>query len=222
MSGHGGSFPRLHVITDDSILAREEWTARAASVLEAGGAGVCLHLRGPRTDGAVLYRLATALLPRARAEGALLFVNDRVDVALAAELDGVHLAARSLPVGAARALLPPSRWVGVSCHDAAGASTAQREGADYAFLGTIFPTPSHPGVTGMGIAGLEETVSGLDGLPIVAIGGIDPARVTDVLVAGASGVAVVRGVWGARDPAEAVGQYLVALDEAADTKARLR
>jgi thiazole tautomerase (transcriptional regulator TenI) len=73
----------------------------------------------------------------------------------------------------------------------------------------------------MGSAGLEETVRGLDGMPIVAIGGIDPARVTDVLGAGARGVAVVRGVWGARDPAEAVGRYLDAIGQATDMKARL-
>jgi thiamine-phosphate pyrophosphorylase len=209
------------VVTDDSLLAGNRWVTRAAVVLEAGGAEMCLHLRGPRTDGATLFSLASELLPRARAGGALLFMNDRVDVALAARLDGVHLGARSLPVDAARVLLPPSRWLGVSCHDAAGASAAQREGADYAFLGTIFPTPSHPGVAGMGSAGLEETVRGLDGLPIVAIGGIDPARVTDVLGAGARGVAVVRGVWGARDPAEAVGRYLEAIGQATDMKARL-
>jgi thiamine-phosphate diphosphorylase len=206
------AFPRLHVVTDDSMLARGGWDARAAAVLEAGGSGVCLHLRGPTTEGATLHRLASELLPIARKVGALLFANDRVDVALAAGLDGVHLGARSLPVGTVRGLLPEGRWLGASCHDATEASTARHEGADYAFLGTIFPTPTHPGVAGMGPEGVAATVSGLGGFPIIGIGGIDPARAADVLEAGAHGIAVVRGVWDARDAASAVQRYLEAID----------
>jgi thiamine-phosphate diphosphorylase len=96
--------------------------------------------------------------------------------------------------------------------DAAEARVAAEEGADYAFLGTIFPTPSHPGHVGMGLEGLRAVVGQVPPeLPVVAIGGIDAARAADVLGAGAHGIAVVRGVWGSRDPAGAVRHYREAI-----------
>jgi len=213
-SPEGRSLPRLHVVTDDSMLARGGWKARAAEVLATGASGLCLHLRGPRTDGATLYRLASELISHAHIAGAQLVVNDRLDVALALRMDGVHLAERSLPVAASRALLGADPWLGVSRHDAAEIAAAVREGADYAFLGTIFATPTHPGVVGMGLEGLSATLSGLGGFPVLGIGGIDPERVAGVLHAGAHGVAVVRGVWDARDPVSAVRCYLEAIEEA--------
>lgn len=209
------SLPRLHVVTDDAVLARGGWTALAAAALAAGARDVCLHLRGPRTAGAPLHRLAEELLPAARQAGAMLFVNDRVDVALAVDVDGVHLGRRSLPVAAARRVLRPDRRLGASCHDAAEAILARGDGADYAFVGTIFPTPSHPGVPGMGLAGLAATLARLGSWPVIGIGGIDPARVGEVLGAGAYGVAVVRGVWDARDPADAVRRYVEAIEAGA-------
>ena len=211
-----GALPRLHVVTDDSMLGRGGWAARAVEVLEAGGPCVCLHLRGPRTEGATLHALAGELLPHARRTGALLVVNDRVDVALAVDVDGVHLGTRSLPVDAARRLLGGERWLGASCHDASSAFAAHREGADYVFLGTIFPTPSHPDVAGMGLEGLAATLARLGGFPVVGIGGIDAARVASVLATGAYGVAIVRGVWGARDAASAVRRYVEAIGEHAE------
>ncbi len=215
---HAEVLPRLHVVSDDATLARGGWEARAADVLAAGGTALCLHLRGPRTDGATLHRLARELLPRARGAGARLFVNDRVDVALAVEVDGVHLGGRSLPVGAARRLLGADRWLGVSCRDAAQIAASRHEGADYAFLGTIFPTPTHPEAAGMGVEGLAATLGGLGAFPVIAIGGVDPASVAGVLGAGAHGVAVVRGVWNARDPATAVRRYVQAIETGATEK----
>ena len=211
--GPAGSLPRLHVVTDDSMLARGGFEARAIAALEAGGPGVALHLRGPRTDGSALYRLASALVPHARRSGTLLVVNDRLDVALALEVDGVHVGHRSLGVRIARGLLGEDLWLGASVHDAKEASAARQEGADYAFLGTIFETPSHPGRVGMGVEGLAATVGRVGGLPIVAIGGIDPARVPEVLAAGAYGVAVVRGIWDAREASGAVLRYRQAIEE---------
>ena len=209
----GGPLPRLHVVSDDRTLGRGGWAARAVDVLDAGGPAVCLHLRGPHTDGVVLHGLATGLLPHARRTGARLFVNDRVDVALAVALDGVHLGGRSLPVGVTRRLLGGDRWLGASCHDVSCAAAADRDGADYVFLGTIFPTPSHPDVAGMGLEGLAATLARLEGFPVIAIGGIDAAGVASVLGAGAHGVAVVRGVWDARDAGTAVRRYVEAIGE---------
>jgi thiamine-phosphate diphosphorylase len=89
---------------------------------------------------------------------------------------------------------------------------ARAEGADYAFLGTLFDTPTHPERKGMGLEGLAAAAGRVEGFPLVAIGGIDPVRVPEVLAAGAYGVAVVRGVWDARDPATAVRRYLQAME----------
>jgi thiamine-phosphate pyrophosphorylase len=149
-------------------------------------------------------------------------VNDRVDVALAVDVDGVHLGGRSLPVSAARRLLGSERWVGVSCRDAAQIAASRREGADYAFLGTIFPTSTHPEAAAMGLEGLAATLGGLGGFPVMGIGGVDPASVPGVLGAGAHGVAVVRGVWDARDPAGAVGRYVHAIETAVTEKGGTR
>jgi thiamine-phosphate pyrophosphorylase len=195
------------------MLSRGAFERRAIGVLEAGGARLALHLRGPRTEGATLYALAAALLPHARLAGSPLFVNDRLDVALALGVEGVHVGERSLGVRVARALLGTDVWLGASVHDAAAALAAREEGADYAFLGTLFDTPTHPDVKGMGLEALAVTAERVGGQPLVAIGGIDPARVRDVLGAGAYGVAVVRGVWDARDPAVAVSRYLDEMTE---------
>jgi thiamine-phosphate pyrophosphorylase len=194
------------------MLSRGGFERRATAVLEAGGAALALHLRGPRTEGAILYGLATGLRPQAERAGARLFVNDRIDVALAVGVDGVHVGHRSLGVRVARALAGQGVWLGASAHDASEALAARDEGADYAFLGTIFDTPTHPDRSGMGLEGLTATAGRVDGFRLVAIGGIDPARVGDVLRSGAYGVAVVRGVWDARDPAAAVKRYLQAME----------
>ncbi|HET9947522.1 MAG TPA: thiamine phosphate synthase [Longimicrobiales bacterium] len=207
----GRALPRLHAVTDDAVLAAEGWPGRAARVLEAGGPALALHVRGPRTGGAALHRLACALLPHARRSGAWLVVNDRVDVALAAGADGVQLGARSLPPAAARAVLGPGFGVGVSCHSLAEALAARDEGADWVFLGTVFETPTHPGRTGAGLEAVAEAASRLGGLPLLAIGGIDERRAAAARAAGAHGVAVVRGVWAAPDPEAAVRWYLEAL-----------
>jgi thiamine-phosphate diphosphorylase len=85
---------------------------------------------------------------------------------------------------------------------------AAGEGADYAFLGTIYPTASHPGVEGLGVAALAEACRRSPEFPIVGIGGIGPERTADVIASGAYGVAAVRGIWDAPDPPSAVRRYL--------------
>ena len=208
--------PLLHVVSDDSILARDGWAAQAASVLEAGGASIALHVRGPSTDGATLFELTAQLIPEARRRGAWIIVNDRVDVALTAGADGAHLGERSLSAPHARELLGPERRVGVSLHRPAQVERARAEGADYAFVGTIFPTPSHERLPGMGIGGFREAVELAGGLPLFGIGGIGVEQVAPLMEAGARGVAVMRGVWGRPSPAAAVVEYLHTIGEGID------
>jgi thiamine-phosphate diphosphorylase len=172
-----------------------------------GGSRVALHLRGPGTAGGRLFHLARKLAE----EGGSLVINDRVDVALAVGLDQVHLGRRSLPAGVVRSMLGADASVGVSTHDVSEVSTAAREGADWLFVGTIYPTPSHPDAEGRGPLALVEAVAAARGIPGFAIGGVTPGRVPELLAAGAYGVAVVRGVWAAADPLAALSEYLDAL-----------
>lgn len=203
--------PRLHAVTDDEVLAGPAWTARAAAVLHAGGRDLALHLRGPHVDPRRLLELLDALLGAARTSGALLLVNDRVDVALLGGADGVHLGARSLPAAPARALLGEDAWIGVSRHAPSEALDADTEGADYVFLGSIHATATHPGAVGLGTDAIRDAVRRAGVPPVIGIGGIGPAEVPDVIAAGAHGVAAIRGIWHAQDPAEAVMRYLEGL-----------
>lgn len=198
--------PPLHVVTDDSVLARPAFLVAAEAILTAGGGRLALHLRGRATTGARLYELAEALRPLARSSGAALLANDRVDLALAADLDGVHLRERSLPPAIARGLLPPGRLVGLSAH---GESAARASGpeVDYLMIGTVFATASHPGWEPGGPALLERVAAATD-RPLVAIGGITTSRVAVAREAGAHGVAVLSGIWDDRDPGAAARGYL--------------
>lgn len=208
-----GRVPRLHVVTDSRILERPDFVALAREVLTAGGPELALHVRGPATDGRTVHDVAVALQSPARQAGARLLVNDRVDVALTAGLDGAHLGERSLPVAEARRLLGDERLIGASVHDGERARAAWEEGANYAFVGTVFSTPSHPGRPGIGVSGMVAILEAAPGFPMLGIGGVSVARVADVVRAGAHGVAALGGVWSARDPVAAVSEYLVALEE---------
>jgi thiamine-phosphate diphosphorylase len=204
------AIPRLHVITDDEILKRSGWVRTACEVLDAGGASVALHVRGPALSGRMIYETTESLIGAAAGAGALLFVNDRVDVAMTLPVAGVHLRERSLPVREARRLLGDGACIGASVHGSERARVAQDEGANYLVVGTVFATPSHPDRPGEGVE-LLERVGRASELPLVAIGGISPERVHSVRRAGAHGVAVRGGVWDAADPAHAVTTYLSAL-----------
>lgn len=207
----GRAPPSLHVVTDDAVLRRPDFGPSAQRVLARGGEDLALHLRGPETTGAALFRLARELAPAARGSGAVLVVNDRVDVARILELPGVHLGERSIPVDAARRIVGPGVLVGRSVHDPEAAASPEAVGADYLFVGTIFPSASHPGRPGAGPERIRSVADVTD-LPVYGIGGIDPDRVAPVLDAGARGVAVLSGVWDADDPPDAVRAYRRALN----------
>jgi thiamine-phosphate diphosphorylase len=201
--------PPLHVVTDDEVLATPAFAGRAAEVIRNVGDRLALHLRGPRSSGRALFEIASALAPAAAEAGALLLVNDRVDVALASGASGVHLGLRGMTVADTRRLVGAERVVGRSVHSAREAEEAA--GADFLLVGTIFATPSHPGRPGAGTALLGEL--GRLGVPLIAIGGITADRVPDVRAAGAAGIAVQRAVWAADDAAAAAEELLHAWQE---------
>jgi thiamine-phosphate pyrophosphorylase len=196
-----GELPRLHAITDERIARRPDLGIVADALAGSGGAMLAIHARGRDLTGREHYDLASRLsvLP------SLLFVNDRLDVALAVSAAGVQLGQASLPVAAARAL-EPRWWIGKSVHDLAGAESARAEGADYLVVGPVYPSATHPDRLPLGLGSLQQ-ISAL-GLPVIAIGGITAERVGEVQSAGAYGVAAIRALWDDAEPAAAVRRIL--------------
>ncbi|MFW5435615.1 thiamine phosphate synthase [Paenibacillus apiarius] len=149
-----------------------------------------------------------------------LIVNDRVDVAAAANLRGVQLAYHSLPPYAVRAAFP-QLLMGVSVHDEREARQAERQGADYVIYGHVFSTASKPGREPKGEEGLKRCRQAL-AIPIVAIGGISCDNIGQVIAAGASGVAVMSGIWHDERPALSARRYRESLMEAVHGPSMLR
>jgi len=189
---------RLHAITDERIARRPDVAAVAAALAQGGGSELAFHARGRELTGLEHYGLAVQLsnLP------SFLFVNDRLDVALAVPTAGVQLGHGSLPVSAARAL-NPLWWIGKSVHDLAEAEAAKTEGADYLVVGPVFATASHPGRSPLGLAQLRQIVAAAGEVPVIAIGGITAERVRAVRSSGAFGVAAIRALWDDAEPAVA-------------------
>jgi thiamine-phosphate diphosphorylase len=200
------ALPPLHVVTDDAVVARPGFFARAGEVAEAGGALLALHVRAPAASGREAYDLACRMAEAAWRAGSHVFVNDRMDVALAVEADGAQLAGRSLSVLDARIIVGDEMRLGASVHSLEAALEARDDGADFVIAGSVYETASHPGRPAAGVD-LIERIAALE-VPVVAIGGITPERVRDLRDAGAAGVAAIRGIWDAEDPARAVQRYL--------------
>ncbi len=203
--------PRLFLVTSDEVVEDTGFAERAASALVAGGCDCALQLRAHRATGGRLWKLARDLKTAAEKVGATLWLNDRVDVALAVRAHGVQLGARSLEIERARRLLGSAPWIGASVHSRAEADESLGCGADVAVLGTVYATASHPERAPLGLESLRQAAVGR---PIVAIGGITPERVAEVVGAGAWGVAVLSGVWQVEDAAGAVRLYRQALADA--------
>jgi len=148
--------------------------------------------------------------------GALFFVNDRVDVAMASGADGVQLGEQSMSISAARQVAGNEFLIGRSVHDLYGAEDAEREGADFLIVGTIFQSRSHPGLAAAGtelISEIRERVS----IPMIGIGGISAANAAQVVEAGANGVAVIGAILDAVDhraAAEKLSDALIQVESA--------
>jgi thiamine-phosphate pyrophosphorylase len=158
----------------------------------AAEAGIdLLQIREPDVSGKTLYDFVHLLRRRIEGTSARLVVNDRLDVALAAEADGVHLKEESIPTASVRRIVPAGFLVGRSVHDVEGARKAEAEGADYLILGTVFASGSKP--AGHRTAGLEvlRAAAGAVRLPVFAIGGISLNTATLAAAAGAAGIAAI-------------------------------
>jgi thiamine-phosphate pyrophosphorylase len=202
--------PRLHLVTDDAVLHNSNFVRTATELLLVLQRRVALHIRARALPARMMFEIASELTKRAETVGGMLIVNDRIDVALTARAQGVQLGARTLPIGVVRAL-SRDLVIGFSAHSVAESVEAEREGANYLFAGSIFPTASHPEAVAAGTGLLEECVAACR-IPVLAIGGVTAERIGDVMRTGAYGVAVIRAVWNAPDPVHAAEQLAKLLE----------
>jgi thiamine-phosphate pyrophosphorylase len=200
--------PRVHLVTEGGLVPDLAAAVREALAGLPAGA-VAVHLREKAMPSRDLLALARSLRTVCAAAGQILLVNDRLDVAIAAGAAGVHLPSNGLPPEEARRLLPPGALVGVSCHSAGEVARAAAGGADFATFGPVFDTPSKRRFGApLGLGPLAEAAR--IGLPLLGLGGVDPANAAQVLGAGAHGVAAIRAWLGAPDPGAAVRALLAA------------
>jgi 8-oxo-dGTP diphosphatase len=181
--------PAELAISAAASLGRERFLMALEARL-AGGLRL-LEVREPGWDDAQVAQLLDAVLPRARAAGARVVVSSRHGAALWARADGVHLTARDLQTCAQRPALP---LAGASCHTREENASAARLGLDYALLGAVAPSASHPGASGLGWSVWRERAHDA-ALPVYAIGGLVAADLPVALAAGAHGIALLSGAW---------------------------
>ena len=165
-----------------------------------------IQLRSRKMTDRALVNLGREIKKRCARTGALFFVNNRVDIALALDADGLHIGHEDLPMAFVRNLLGHRKIIGVSTHALPEAIEAQRDGADYVSCGPIWPTPTKPDykAVGLGLIGLYKAALRI---PFVAIGGIDETNVDQVLAAGAKTIAVVRSFFNAERPERVAKEF---------------
>jgi thiamine-phosphate pyrophosphorylase len=197
---------RLVVITDRRLAAPRSIETVVSEALAAGARTI--QLRDKEASARELAEGARSLLRLTRAAGALLIVNDRVDVALATGADGVHLGPDDLPVAHVRRQVPASFVIGYSTDDPEAARRAESEGASYLGCGAVWSTGTKDvGSEAIGLARLRAVVEAVR-VPVVAIGGVTPERAKALSPTGVVGSAVVSAVMGAGDVAGAVRRLL--------------
>ena len=190
------SVPPLYAILDPEQLANRSPEHALRAMLQAGVE--ILQLRAKTMVPREFLHLACMARELTRARGCRLIINDRVDIALACDADGVHLGQDDLPLHAARRLLP-GRLIGISTHDTLQAKEAEQGGADYIGFGPMFGTTTKAtGYSARGTAMLREVRAAV-AIPVVAIGGINENNVSQVREAGADSAAIISDILGADD-----------------------
>jgi thiamine-phosphate pyrophosphorylase len=169
-------------------------------IREAGQAGVpAVQFREKDLDLRSQLKHASEIVAITKQLGMKLLINDRIDLCLALDADGVHLPSSGLPVGATRRLLGEKKWIGVSCHSLEEVRRAEAERADFALLGPVYDTPSkrrYGAPLGLDyFRRVKETTS----MPLFAVGGVDRRRLKELFSAGADGVAMISPIVSAKD-----------------------
>ena len=197
--------PTLYVVLDRTAARGRDLDDLLAAVIDGGSRMV--QLREKEWPSGRLLPLAQRLRERCRRAGVTFIVNDRVDLALAVDADGVHLGQEDLPARVARPLLRAGMRLGISTHGVEQAQAAGNDGADYVAVGSMFATATKPDFELVGPALIRKLRPHIR-VPLVGIGGITHDNVAEVVQAGADGVAVISAVCAAPDPAAATRRFL--------------
>lgn len=213
MSKRSGDF-KLYLITDRKLLTKSsEFPVQSSHLLvaveDALKAGVkVVQLREKDLPIRELLDLAYRMREVTARYSAMLFINDRVDIALCVEADGVHLGQSGIPVHAVRNIVGEKLLIGASTHRLEEALAAEREGADFITFGPVYDTPSKRKYgEPVGIESLKSA-AGKTSIPVFGIGGITTDRVKEVMNAGARGIALISGILGEADIKGAARKYL--------------
>lgn len=192
---------RLHVLTD--TVLQDRFSHLELTELAISGGANTIQFRQKEGSTKELIEMARGMRHLCAEKGAVFIVNDRIDVAIAADADGVHLGQDDFPIPLARKLLGPDRIIGGSAATPEEIEICIREGADYVGFGPIYPTGSKDDAGPVsGIDFLKRIVSSTP-VPVIAIGGIDQQNATQVMGAGAFGIAVISAVCCRKDPKKA-------------------
>lgn len=206
---------RLYLVTDRSYLAGRDFLTVLDAALRGGV--TMIQLREKEASSREFFDLAIQVRELAHSHGVPLWINDRLDIALAVEADGLHIGQSDLPAAVARRLMPPAMKLGVSAQTVEQAIQAERDGADCLGVGAIFPTGTKSDakpVSADELRRIKQTVR----IPIVAIGGINASNLALPMRYGADGVAVVSAIMFAPDPEAAARELRQAVDNSASPR----
>ena len=199
----------LYLVTDRTQTQSRDLLVVLEQALQGGVRAV--QLREKDLSGNELFVLAEKTRKLCQRYNALLFVNDRVDIALAVEADGVQLGTASIPIKTARDLLGPQKIIGASTHSLHEANEAVQHGADFILFGPVYFTPSKANYgSPQGLEALKKIVEKIS-LPVYAIGGIKPENIQDIRRIGVRGAALISAVISAKNPTEATQNILIHL-----------
>ena len=196
----------LYLVTDRR-LSRGRPTREIVQAAVRGGV-TCVQLREKDCSTRAFIREALAVRDFLKAAGVPLIINDRLDVALAVEADGVHLGQKDMPLEMARRIAGDGLCIGISAESLEDAVAAERGGADYIGVSPVFDTPTKTDTApALGLEGLRDIRAAVD-IPLVAIGGLKRDNVAEVVQNGADGIAVVSAIVAAEDPEKAARELL--------------
>ncbi len=202
----------LYLVTDRS-LSRGKATLEIVIAGVAGGV-TCVQLREKNCSTLEFIKEALSVKEYLKKHNIPLIINDRVDVAQTIQADGVHLGQTDMPLTMAKDILKGSMIIGISVESLEDAIRAEKDGADYIGISPIFATPTKSDTAPpLGLEGLKE-ISRAVSLPKVAIGGLNPENAGDVVLNGASGIAVVSAIVSANDPQKAAEELSYIIKQA--------
>ncbi|MDR2133877.1 MAG: thiamine phosphate synthase [Treponema sp.] len=206
---------RLYLCTD-RVLALGRPIAEAVEAAVAGGVTM-VQLREKEASTGEFYRIALEIKALTGRLHVPLVINDRLDIALAVEAEGLHMGRSDLPLPAARRLAGGKMFIGVSASTVEEALLAQAQGADYLGVGAVYPTGSKADAgAAIGLRGLAEICAAVK-IPVVGIGGVNRGNAAEVMKTGAAGIAVISGILSQPDTGEAARDLRTVLDAFADS-----